>query len=280
MLVGMSVRKRFESNMRIRVSAWLLLGLGYVGSSAAHDFWIEPSAFDVTPGEEVSLVLRVGQDFAGNSQPYIPNWFVDYSVTGEQGARPVDGTMGDDPAGRFIAEAPGIEVVGYHSTPDFVELDAERFLAYLKVEGLDGIIRLREERGEAQKPAPEYYSRCAKSLVRVGGGRGGHDQVLGYTLELIPARDPYGMRPGDELPVRLLYRSQPLPDALVIAFTADDPGQKLTARTDRDGRVSLVLPKAGVWLVKAVHMIETPPDDPGADWESFWASLTFEMPSR
>jgi len=268
----------FESNTRMRFVISLMLWLCYAGPSVAHDFWIEPSAFDVEPGDEVSLVLRVGQDFAGNSQPYIPDWFVDFRITDEQGARPVNGLLGDDPAGHFVAKESGIQVVGYRSTRDFVELEAERFVAYLNAEGLGDIIRLREERGQALDSAPEYYSRCAKSLVRVGGGTGGHDRVLGYTLELIPARDPYRMKPGDTLPVRLLYESQPLPGALVIAFTTDDPERKLLVRTDAKGNVTLTLPTAGVWLIKAVHMIETSPDESGADWESFWASLTFAMP--
>ena len=33
----------------------------------------------------------------------------------------------------------------------------------------------------------------------------------------------------------------------------------------------------GVWLVKAVHMVPAPAAS-GADWESLWASLTFEVP--
>ena len=41
------------------------------------------------------------------------------------------------------------------------------------------------------------------------------------------------------------------------------------------GRATFRLPHAGVWLVKAVHMI--PFDGGKADWQSFWASLTFEI---
>ena len=43
---------------------------------------------------------------------------------------------------------------------------------------------------------------------------------------------------------------------------------------------SLILPvttRAGVWLVKAVHMAPAPAES-GAEWESLWASLTFEVP--
>jgi hypothetical protein len=34
-----------------------------------------------------------------------------------------------------------------------------------------------------------------------------------------------------------------------------------------------------MWLVKAVHMIEAPAGS-NADWLSYWASLTFEMPGK
>jgi hypothetical protein len=44
------------------------------------------------------------------------------------------------------------------------------------------------------------------------------------------------------------------------------------------GRAAFRLPQAGVWLVKAVQMI--PFDGGKADWQSFWASLTFEIPER
>jgi hypothetical protein len=37
------------------------------------------------------------------------------------------------------------------------------------------------------------------------------------------------------------------------------------------------LSKSGAWLVKAVHMVPARADA-GADWESVWASLTFELP--
>ena len=63
----------------------------------------------------------------------------------------------------------------------------------------------------------------------------------------------------------------------MIAFTADRPADRLTVRTGADGRARLPLNRAGRWLVKAVHMIAVPASDPAADWESFWASLTFEV---
>jgi uncharacterized GH25 family protein len=67
---------------------------------------------------------------------------------------------------------------------------------------------------------------------------------------------------------------------LVVAINKEDPSAKMTARTDANGRVRLNLPRSGMWMIKAVHMVSAPPDS-GADWESIWASLTFELhPAR
>jgi uncharacterized GH25 family protein len=61
---------------------------------------------------------------------------------------------------------------------------------------------------------------------------------------------------------------------LVVAINKQKPGEKVTARTDRDGRVRLRLTGAGMWMVKAVHMV------PGADFSSYWASLTFTLEGK
>jgi hypothetical protein len=55
------------------------------------------------------------------------------------------------------------------------------------------------------------------------------------------------------------------------------PDDKVSVRTV-GGRASLVLDRPGLWLVKAVHMVPAP-EGSGAEWESLWASLTFELPA-
>ncbi|MFQ5636038.1 MAG: DUF4198 domain-containing protein, partial [Gammaproteobacteria bacterium] len=79
------------------------------------------------------------------------------------------------------------------------------------------------------------------------------------------------------LPLRLRYRGEPIRGILVQAFTGDAPARKLAARTDARGAVVFRLDRPGLWLIKAVHIVETPADVDGADWESFWASLTFRL---
>lgn len=271
----------FYANNRIAaaiLAAWWAVLIA--DSAFGHDFWIEPTRFTPAPGDEVGLVLRVGQDLGGDTVPYIGDWFSDYRIVTPDGPVPVDATLGDDPAGVFVAGRPGLYLVAYRSTRDFVELAPGKFHDYLRDEGLERIIDRRAELGESDRPAREWYSRCAKSLIRVGAGGpdGAWALNLGYTLELIPGRNPYALPPGEPLQVTLVYEGRPLRGALVVAFTADRPGDKIAARTAADGRVALPLDRAGLWLVKAVHMIRI--GTAQADWESFWASLTFRVPEE
>lgn len=250
-------------------------------SALAHDFWVEPSEFRPDVGSEVSLSLMVGDDFAGEPLPYIDEWIVSFQVSGPDGDHPIKGFLGDDPAGRIAPVTPGIYVVGYRSNRTHAELEPERFQTYLQSRGLEPIIEHRAERGETESPGREYFSRCAKALLEVGAAEADptFKRELGLTLELIPEQNPYVLSAGQSLSVRLVYEGEPLPEALIIAFTRDRPDEKQQIRTDAEGRSTVSLPRAGIWLVSAVHMIPVEAD-PKADWESFWASLTFELPAE
>ena len=244
---------------------------------AAHDMWIEPATFAPDVGQVVSLRLRVGQDLLGDPlrlDPALVNQFV---VQDAAGLKPVVRRDGGDPAGFLRVAAPGLLVIGYRSNPSPVEMPADKFNQYLKEEGLDAVLAARASRNETGAAARELFSRCAKSLVLSGAPtEGPGDRALGFTLELVAERNPYAVAPGQDLPVRLLYENRPLPGALVVAMNRLNPAEKLSARTDKDGRARFAVRPGGMWLIKAVHMV---PAQPGAraEWTSFWASLTFEL---
>lgn len=245
----------------------------------AHDMWIEPSSFTPKAAQIVSLRHFVGQDLMGDPLPRNPALLQQFIVEDATGRRAVVGRAGADPAGLIRVAAPGVTVVGYRSNTSTVELPAEQFESYLKEEGLIAVAAARSLRNETTKPVRELFSRCAKSLLLSGPALPTQgDRALGFTLELTAERNPYVLREGDTLPVNLMYEGKPLAGALVVAMNRGDPSVKLALRTGKDGRVRFRLPRSGMWLVKAVHMI---PAAAGSDanWESFWASLTFELPA-
>ena len=255
------------------------LSLATVVSLAAHDMWIDPTTFIPEAGQIVGVRLRVGQDLLGDPIPRDPSLIREFVVEDRDGRKPVVGRGGADPAGFVRASAPGLLVIGYHSNPATVELPAEKFNEYLKEEGLDAVEALRARRGQTGAAARELFSRCAKSLVSSGpAAASASDRALGFPLELLAERNPYALPSGEDFPVRLTYGKAPLAGALVVAINRQNPARKIAARTGADGRVRLRLHQPGMWLIKAVHMVPAS-DGSGADWESFWASLTFETPA-
>ena len=273
---GLPVTVKFRAQF-MRYSHRLLIAALLVAARPveAHDFWIEPQAFRPIPGTAVGLRLFVGQDFKGDSVPYFPQKFERYLVAGPTGTQSIPGVLGDEPAGTVMPAAPGLYIVGLHTKPDSVSFDTpEEFEKYLLKEGLERNLALHQRRHKAGRKIKETYFRCAKSLIAAGAIGNETDRALGFPLELIAETNPYRTR---TLRLRLLYQDKPLPGALVIAFNKAEPLAKLKARTDDNGRVEFSLPRAGVWLVTSVHMIPASFFS-GYDWESLWASLTFERP--
>ena len=243
----------------------------------AHDMWIEPATFSPESGQIVAVRLRVGQDLLGDPLPRDSKLVNQFVVEDTEGRKQVVGRDGADPAGFLRVPTPGLLIIGYQSNPSAVELTAEKFNQYVKEEGLDAVAALRVRRNETGAKTREMFSRCAKSLVLSGSAsEAQHDRVLGFTLELVAERNPYAVRPDQDLPFRLTYENRPLAGALVIAMNRLNPSEKVAARTDNDGRVRFRLRPGGMWLVKAVHTVPAPAGA-NAEWASFWASLTFEL---
>ena len=245
--------------------------------ASAHDFWVRPSAFRATAEDRLTIDLRVGERFRGEPVARDPAKFERFVAIGADGKEePIVGQDGQAPAGILRPRGAGPCWIVYRSTPKSIELRAEEFEAYLAEEGLERVSKLRAERGDAGKPGRERYSRCAKALVRVGAAESrGFDRIAGLPLELVPETDPSDLAPGAKLPVIVLYQGRPLEGVLVGAMAEVAPEKETRLRTDASGRVEFVVDEAGPWLVHAVHMVPAEAGS-GADWESSWASLTFE----
>jgi uncharacterized GH25 family protein len=250
---------------------------------SAHDFWIEPSTFRPQVGDTVTARLWVGPHLQGEPFARFSRLIVTFALFSSAGTTPLSGRDGDEPAGSVRITAPGLQFIGYRSHDYPVSIEAAKFEDYLKEEGLEEIAKIRATRGESQKPAREVFSRAAKALLDAGTPAGktakGYDRDLDFTLELIPDKNPYDVAVGTTLPFRLLYEGKPLPGALVQALSKSRPEKGVAARTDAKGRVALNLDASGLWLIKAVHMLPAP-KGVDADWQSIWASLTFEIGSR
>lgn len=262
--------------MQDRILASLLLLCLAAPAAQAHEFWIEPSTFHPALGTPVLARILVGENFQGDPVARKESHIRRFVLAGAAGETPFLGAEGRDPAGFVRIDSPGLQLIGYESNATAVTLDADKLGIYIELEGLEPFFK-----GDRKRPIDDYFSRCAKSLLLAGDpapGAKGFDRRLGCPLELIPEADPYAALPGDGLPFLLLWEGKPLANAQISARRQEEPLAKLKARSDAAGRVTLPVSAPGVWLVNAVFIRPATSGEPGA-WESFWASLTFEIPA-
>ncbi|MBC7283488.1 DUF4198 domain-containing protein [Hoeflea sp.] len=243
-----------------------------------HEFWIAPQDYTVAAGDEIRADIRIGQDFKGDAFPYIPSRFTAFQRHDREGEGDVDGTTGDLPALSLVPRGEGLTIVTYVSVAERIRFQGwEKFAEYLHYEGLATIPARHDARGLPRDEIRELYTRCAKTLVAVGDASADEDRPTGMRLELVAGENPQALSPGAEMSFTLLWEGEPLRDTQVALFRRGADGGDATrsvTRTDDEGKASFSLPGNGAYLASAVHMIEAPADR-NADWESYWASLTF-----
>ncbi len=260
----------------------LLLVLTGARFASAHDFWIEPASYQPNLGVTLPVRLLVGEALSGSPYRRNPAHLKEFFLAGSSGRKLIEGGPGSEPAGFVLIEEPGSLLLGYQSTHNLIELEADRFEAYLDQEQFKHAIEARARNGQTGQAGRESFTRYAKSLLHVGPTPNpgqGHDTILGFAIELVPEQNSYSLLPGQTLTVRILFYGMPLPGARVVAYNKHEPAEAIVAYSDAHGRVRFNLPRAGVWLLRSVHLVPAPVN-PEADWESYWASLTFDLPGR
>ena len=245
----------------------------------AHEFWLEPVVLTPKVGASVPIVHRIGQNFEGDSYPYVRAWFRRFVHIDARGERPIKGVEGDDPAAEVRFATRGLSILVYHSNSDEAVFETmEKFRAYLADEGLGRFAKAHTDLGKPLSGIRERYVRCAKALVSVGGG-GVSDRAVGLPLELIAERNPYELGVDNLLPVRLLHDGKPLEGATIKVFNEKDRKTHRRFITDAEGRAMVELPVKDRYLLGAVQMlVPTASEQKKADWTSLWASLTFARP--
>ena len=157
--------------------------------------------------------------------------------------------------------------------PGEIELDTAGVEEYLRELGDPEALRTAWSPGDRWR---ERFYKHAKALVRMGEGRADTEAMdAGMVFEFIPLQDPTRLRPGQPLDFRLEFDDQPLADHRVGMVYANSHGEVWT-RTDANGLGRLVLAHPGWALLHSV--VISPSDEDSLDWESHFATLSFEIP--
>ena len=114
----------------------------------------------------------------------------------------------------------------------------------------------------------EQSQMFGKSFVQVGNGAVDEavlTRPIGQELELVPLKNPNAVKAGGILPVKVLYKGEPLVKATVTASsdtlaemdlesTHDhrEP-QGFSGKTDKNGVVNVIMLIDGLWKIKVVN---------------------------
>lgn len=187
-------------------------------------------------------------------------------------------TEGQTTIMEFETGGPGTYVMGASTRPREIELKAADFNDYLKHDGIPDTLAARRKNNELGKDVRERYSKHVRAVFQVGDRLSeDYKKPLNFPVELIPQQNPYSLRAGQTIAVRCLLEGKPIAHQFVMAGWESRDGKlhTLDTRANAKGIARIKLRGAGKWFIKFIHM--TPLSEPNLNYESKWASLTFEI---
>lgn len=232
-------------NCTIIIFLAVTLYLIMTGLSFAHDLWINIDNPYPSTGEKVTAKVVFGHNFPYYDILISRESLADFSYIGPDGQKKEitktweekTGERSGALVGEFIADQKGSYVV----------------TAYRKV------------KGDYQQVASEKY---AKSIISTGEGKSDISRPFGHRLEIIPLRNPQEIKPGDFLPVRLLFEGKPLSTYLYATYAgyySEDEPLPFFTKSDEDGVAYMKISQPGTWMLVCNHKV------------NFSASLTFKV---
>ncbi len=254
----------------------LLIFIG-MGLANAHEFWLLPKKFKYKTGDVMVLDFMVGENFEGEfwdldrhkvEKITLYNRLATIDLTGKEKKE-----MGSNL--EYTFNNVGTQMVALESNNAYIELNPEKFNAYLKEDGLEYILEERKKLGEEFQTSRELYRRYAKLLVQVGDRTDdSYKKMAGLKLEIMPDQNPYNLKPGDYLNCKVYYEGKPEQHALVKVW--NHIGNRVFLQniyTENDGSIRFPISSGGAWMVSTVKMVRAQSDK--AEWQSMWSSLVF-----
>lgn len=155
-----------------------------------------------------------------------------------------------------------------------ISLEAEKFAGYIKSEDAGEFVAPHFVSGKTTAAQRESYAKFAKVLIKNEAEDFGiFTRKVGHKFEIVPVEVPNEKK----LRIQVLFDGKPMGNLRVSAGAANINGGKYSfhTRTDARGCAEIEFTENDLWYVRT-HMIRPHSDKENYEWESFWASLTFQ----
>ncbi|WP_373517581.1 DUF4198 domain-containing protein [Pricia sp.] len=186
---------------------------------SSHDMYLKMDTYFLHPDKSATIKLFNGT-FDKSENVIDRDRMMDVSLIGNGNRSQVKDAQWSEKDSitvlNFRTGETGTWVAGVSTTSRTIEMTAADFNNYLEHDGVRDMLDNRRNNNKLESDAVEKYSKHVKVIFQVGDKRTDDWQTeLGYPIEFIPLSNPYDLKTGDELKVRLLLKGEPLADQLV-----------------------------------------------------------------
>lgn len=255
----------------------LLSFLVVAATASAHDVFLNAKPFVLNNPGSLTLSMYLAEAFPGEvikwrGDKTVKFWMIgpgtNVELTAKKEANPV-----------IEFKNIGTYVIGWNGTPSYIEVEPKLFNEYIEAEGYENVIQMRKEQGVQDKPGREKYIRFLKCFVQVGADKtDDFSKNFGQKIEMIPLVNPYSVKAGSNLAVRVVFDGKPLSGVRVMAtyetYSKEHDVYAHTMETDTEGIARIPIDKPGLWMIRANRMLPLQ-GETKADWESYWANFSF-----
>ncbi len=271
--------------MKRRALTVFAMALLMAATAGAHDLFLKLDSYFLPPNSLATVRLLNGT-FQKSDGAVARERFRDLSLFGPDLSGPISQSVAWRDEGKTtIMEIktgrPGTYLAGVSTKPREIDLKAAEFNDYLQHDGIPDTLAARKQNDELGNNVRERYSKHVRAVFQVGDKLSDdYKQPLNYPVEIIPQQNPYSLKVGQTMVVLCTLEGQPIANQFVMAGWESRSGElhPLELRTDASGYAHVKLAGAGKWFIKFIHMTRL--SGPNLNYESKWASLTFEIKDR
>ena len=268
--------------MKLRTIAGCITVLLAIVAAQAHDLFLELDSY-VLPPNSKAIVRVLNGTFQKSEGAVARDRLANLSLHGPGlNASSAESIIWRAEEKTSVMEIqtgePGTYLVGISTRPREIALKAADFNGYLQHDGIPDVLAARKKNNELGKDVRERYSKHVRAVFQVGDKHSDdYKRPLNYPVEIIPQQNPYALKLGQTISVLCLLEGKPIANQFVMAGWESRDGKmhELNTRSNAKGIARIRLGGAGTWFIKFIHM--TPITEPNLNYESKWATLTFEI---
>ena len=221
-------------------------------TAGAHEFIARPATMTAAAGSELAVaglsshIFLISQELEAAKDVKIGVWasgkHTEVSLTQNEKSLSHDGVLKAPTSATFIISGARLPQI-WATTPEGAK---------------------QATRSTPGATNPYKIEKFSKALVNVTPADNGYSAVIGDALEIVPLANPAALKMGDELPVKVLYRGQPLTTnvfATYDGFSKEENTYAYYTEGHGDGTAKVKITHPGVWMVRVQHATPERTDD-------------------